>query len=57
MIRASVVHSSTVTVSLPYGSELDTKSGEPQLAMPLAGAVSMYHALKDLLLSENVELQ
>ena len=57
MIRASVVHSSTVTVSLPYGAELDTRSGKHQLAMPLDGAVSMYYALRDLLLSEGKELQ
>jgi hypothetical protein len=57
MIRASVVRSETVTMSLPYGWELDTSSGEHQLAMPLNGAVSVYYALRDLLLSEGVELQ
>lgn len=57
MIRASIVHSSTVTVSLPYGASLDTSSGEHQLAMPLDGSISLYYALRDLLLSEGIELQ
>ena len=57
MIRASVVHKSIVTVSLPYGASLTTQSGEHELEMPLAGAQNMYYALRDLLLSEGVELQ
>jgi hypothetical protein len=52
MIRAHVVHSSTVTVDLPYQASLDTTQGKPALSMPLDGAVSLYHALKDLLVSE-----
>ena len=57
MIKASVVHKSIVTVSLPYGASLTTQSGEHELEMPLAGAQNMYYALRDLLLSEGVELQ
>ncbi len=56
MIRTSVVHSSELSFTLPYGAHLDTSTGEHMLAMPLSGAVNLYYALRDELRREGVEL-
>jgi len=52
MIRTSVVHSTRLSFSLPYGATLDTSSGEHMMDMPLDGALSLYYALKDELVRE-----
>jgi len=57
MIRTSVVHSTRLSFSLPYGATLDTSSGEHMMDMPLDGAVSLYYALRDALSREGVALQ
>lgn len=57
MIRTSVVHSTELSFTLPYGAHLDTSSGEHMMAMPIEGAISLYYALRDELKREGLELE
>lgn len=57
MIRASFTRYEEVDFELPYGSRLDTSTGDHRLVMPVASALSLCYALRDVLKEQGIELE